>query len=261
MSFLVAGLLLMASSPSGQSQIDWRWERDALCGLRQDLDGRKAFVIGRTPGNDQTTVTLHNSDVQASSWKPFTAATIVLEPGGKTDVDGSIGPGVQPGSRIIIMHFIDQGFLDQFSRVSGLTLSHDEFGSIYIPVRSSAAAVQALRTCEDRTMREWGIDPIAWRALKSRPTPATPATTWFSSDDYPRIAAIYNMGGFVVAKLDVGADGTVRKCKTVNQPIPDFRDAACEALKRNARFHPALDADGQPVSAPYVLRVRFQPNR
>jgi protein TonB len=106
-------------------------------------------------------------------------------------------------------------------------------------------------------MKEWGMDPVAWRALSVKPTPATPAEKWFSWLDYPDREKIYKNDIEVVARLDVGADGSALKCTVVNRPPKEFIPAACSTLMRNAKFNPARDAQGQPTPAPYIYQVVF----
>lgn len=264
MEQIVAGMLIVASASSGaQPDVVWKWQpEEGVCALRQLLDDRGSFVqVSRTPGSDQTAVTLQDRNAKVRSWKPFGGAILKLEPEGTTTVEGSVGPGELPRSRTVAVEVRDQKFLDAFSRASALTLSHRIVGDVSAPVRDSAAAVQALRKCEDARMAEWGIDAVAWRTLQMRPIPVSSVGMWFTSGDYPRLAAIYGVGAFVVARLDVGPDGTVRECTVVNkQSRAEFGAATCGALRQNARFHPAIDAQGRPTVAPFVVQMRFQPN-
>lgn len=259
MSYGAAALLAIAAFQSSQSPVVWKWEPDATCGLRQQLAGRRSILILREPINDPTTVTIEDLDAALSSWQALDEVDVTLEPGVKTAADGSIGPGDHRRSRSINVQFSDPNFLDQLSRSSSLGLAHKKFGAVEVPIRSAAAAVRALRACEERTMREWGIDAVQLASLQSRPIPISSPAAWFSDSDYPGLAAIFGVGGTVIAKLDVGTDGRVNACKVVNrQALTEFHETACRALTKRGRFKPAIDATGKPASAPFVVRLRFQ---
>jgi TonB family protein len=107
-------------------------------------------------------------------------------------------------------------------------------------------------------MREWGIDPRAWRNLQSRPLPTEHVKERFHELDYPADALAANVEADAVIRLDVAPDGSVTNCGMVNAGVPkSFEVASCNVLK-SAKFKPATDARGKPVSAPIVYDVRFR---
>jgi len=76
--------------------------------------------------------------------------------------------------------------------------------------------------------------------------------------DYPADALAQGIEADAVTRLDVGPDGRVISCKAVNSAnYKGFADVACRILK-GAKFRPALDGMGNPVSAPYLFDVRFR---
>lgn len=258
---VIAAVLALFSVPAGaQPRANWQSEPEfGRCALRQQLDEAGAFVqISRTPGNDQTTVSFEDRRVRVESPKPLIGATIALEPGGTIAADGYLRSGDSPEIRSIWIRTSDQQFMDRLSNASVLTLTHAEFGSLRLPLRSTAAAVLALRRCEDKTMREWGIDPIAWRGLRVRPIPASPTNDWFSPVDFQRVPAVFGVKSPVVALVEVGPDGTVQKCTVVNRQVHSLiKDETCRPIRDRGRFQPAVGADGKPVSAPFVMKIRF----
>lgn len=149
-------------------------------------------------------------------------------------------------------------FLSAVSNASELAISHPRIGSYRVPLRSAAEAVAALTTCEDAKMQEWGIDSSAWRALKSRPVPLKPVRERFGNLDYPAAAAAQGVEADAVIRLDVGSEGRVTGCRSLNVGLyAGFEEAACKVLQ-GARFRPATDSAGNAVSAPYVYDVRFR---
>lgn len=259
--YLASALLLAAHDASSQTlKFDWRWwSEDGICALRQQLDNQgSVFAVARTPGADLTAITVIDQSAEASSWKPLRAVSVRLGTGGETIANGFLGPGKTPHSRTVSLSIVEGAFPDQLSRASSLVLSHAKVGTVRIEIRSAAAAIAALRECEDRNMSDWGIDPIAWHALPVKPVPITSQSDWISTSDYPYRSAIYKNDAIVVARLDIAANGTVQGCSVVNRQAPDeFKQAVCAAFKKRARLQPARNARGEGISAPFVVQVRF----
>lgn len=258
---LVAGLLMAVAAPSGaQSGADWKWKPDpGLCVLRQEFGAAGGILelIQELVG-DGIVVSFHERGSQVRNWQLFDSATVTLEPAGSTIAVGHVGPGELTRGRAISVVIKDQKFLDQLSSAAALTLSHAKFGNLRAPLRFPGAALQALRKCSDARLREWGIDPIAWRALPVKPLPITPPAKWISFDDYPDREANYKNDIIVVVRLDVGPDGSVQGCTVLNRLAPsEFKAAACRALKRSARLQPARNERGEGVSAPFIIQVQF----
>jgi protein TonB len=107
-------------------------------------------------------------------------------------------------------------------------------------------------------MRNWGFDPISWRALKMRPFPLKPVRDRVSALDYPGEALVHGIEVDAIIRLDVAPNGRVSQCKELNPgAYRGFENAACDVLK-GARFKPALDSSGNPVPAPVIYDVRFR---
>lgn len=261
LSYAVAALVAMTASSDAQSHVVWKWVPEATCKLRQQLSERRSIEIGRTPTSTSTGITFTDADASARAWQPLEGVELALEPGGKFVGLGGIGPDDR-SSRSIHVSINAPEFPQQLSGTSRLTVSHASFGSVQHEVRSAGAAVQALQRCEQNKMREWSIDPDQFASLRSPPIPLSPTYQWFSTDDYPGIAAIYRVGGLVIAKVDIGEDGRVKGCTVVNkQAVTEFHAAVCRALTKRGRFKPAIGAAGEPVSAPYIVQVRFEVSR
>lgn len=72
-------------------------------------------------------------------------------------------------------------------------------------------------------------------------------------DDYPEGARRREETGTVQARLQIGANGSVTGCSIVASSGSAALDATtCRVLKDRARFTPAKDSSGQPVSDSYV---------
>lgn len=77
--------------------------------------------------------------------------------------------------------------------------------------------------------------------------------SWLSDADYPEGVIRRTDAGTVRALLTIGIDGRVSDCKIVRSSGAAILDeTTCRLVKRRARFHPAIDADGKPVPDVYL---------
>lgn len=119
--------------------------------------------------------------------------------------------------------------------------------------------MEALRTCSWDTVRHWGLDIAQQKGLTRKPHPKTPSGSWFVSGDYPAKMARAGFHGVVHFRLLVDANGVPTTCRVQRSTQPkEFDDVTCATVMRNARFDPALDAQGKPVSSYWIATVRFQ---
>ena len=261
--FLIALIAAVAFGPS-HSGYAWRLgPNPGVCTLDQDVPsggtlevskpiGRGTSIVEYKNGDsaDETTVEVHDAKVSLSPTVSFTG-----------DARFRTSSSRRPPNWIAV-EITDPTFLTKFADSTSMVLANSRFGQVTMPVRAAEAAAQALVSCEQTRLRDWGIDPAAWQGLRSRPTPLNSPATWLNSANYPYVGVRYGVGAYVVALLTVNADGTVQSCEGLNQNVPeDFNSNTCHALKRHARFHPAIDASGHPTSAPYIVAIQYMIGR
>jgi protein TonB len=92
---------------------------------------------------------------------------------------------------------------------------------------------------------------------------ATPLnqSRWASqiSDNYPARAANEGIEGRVTVSGTVSPDGRVSSCSVTNSSgSRDLDSAACAGMQRYARFNPALDRDGNPISGSYTQVITYR---
>jgi periplasmic protein TonB len=81
----------------------------------------------------------------------------------------------------------------------------------------------------------------------------------FSTDDYPQSAIRNEEQGTTAVKLTIGPDGRVADCSiTASSGSSALDNATCSILRRRARFTPAKDQAGNPVSDSYSQRIRWE---
>jgi len=81
----------------------------------------------------------------------------------------------------------------------------------------------------------------------------------FSTDDYPSQALRNEEQGTTGVRLTVGTDGRVSDCQVTSSSGSSSLDATtCSILKRRARYTPAKDQSGQPITGTDSARIRWQ---
>ena len=256
-------LAAVAAQESSSNQPIWTWDRETMsCALREDLssDGG-TFEIGRTPGNSEIWVSLIESAKSGDVHGDYRDGRIRVDPDGNFAAEVNVRTGVlhRRDVRRVDATTYDQSFLAKFSKAKAIEFWHQELGTVRVPIASAATAVRALQECEDQKMRDWGIDPVRWKSLKSPPIPLEHWSKWLNDFDYPLEAISFSVEGGVVARLNVTADGKVSDCEVMNpSKYKGFEASACYALKKRGRFSPALDANGNPVASTYVVDVEFR---
>jgi periplasmic protein TonB len=80
-------------------------------------------------------------------------------------------------------------------------------------------------------------------------------------EDYPRRAAQEEIEGTVGVRCTVTADGRATGCSVTSSSGSDILDgAATKAVERYARFDPALNDEGTPISASWSTRITYRLN-
>jgi periplasmic protein TonB len=78
-----------------------------------------------------------------------------------------------------------------------------------------------------------------------------------SSEDYPPSALDNNEQGSVQVSLTVGPSGRVTGCSASGSASSTLKNATCRLLTSRARFSPAQDANGNPMSSTYSQTIRW----
>jgi protein TonB len=123
------------------------------------------------------------------------------------------------------------------------------------------------------------IQPVAPITTTARPSPPAPPAPpapppprvsqaaraqgslpgLFSTDDYPQSALSREEQGTTAVSLTIGTDGRVSGCSVTSSSGSSALDATtCSILKRRARFTPAKDQNGSPISDTSSARIRWQ---
>jgi TonB family protein len=121
------------------------------------------------------------------------------------------------------------------------------------------AALEALQTCHDDLLRGWGANIDEIRALKVQPKPVGSPGRWATNADYPSREMHREIQGTVTFQLKLGTDGAVENCVILlSSDSAALDEQSCKLMRQRAKFAPARDADGKPVTSFYVNRIRWQ---
>lgn len=140
-----------------------------------------------------------------------------------------------------------------------LSLQLSGMPKVVLDTGSLGAPMNAFRKCMDELLSHWGIDVARHASLSKKLMPAEAPANWLRSSDYPMDLLRKGAQGLVHFRLSVDSEGKPTDCHIQRSTRPEgFDTAVCAALKRRARFEPALDKDGKPLASYYVNSVRFE---
>ena len=92
----------------------------------------------------------------------------------------------------------------------------------------------------------------------SQPTPIN-RQSWVGENDYPSAARANEEQGTVEFELAISASGAVENCVIIQSSGSTSLDlATCNLVKRRARFNPATDSLGRPISAKSKDRLTWR---
>ncbi|MDN3646979.1 energy transducer TonB [Pontixanthobacter aestiaquae] len=95
--------------------------------------------------------------------------------------------------------------------------------------------------------------------LSRPPEVISEGKAWLTPKDYPALMLNRQQGGLIQFRLTVGENGKPSFCVIEQASVPQmFDDSVCLAMRKNARFKPALDWDGKPTRSYYTSIVRFE---
>ncbi len=120
-----------------------------------------------------------------------------------------------------------------------------------------AGAMGALRSCMDRQLATWGLDPAKERTIVFAPVAQTRPDTWLEFAGAPRPALRRDEQSPVTVRLLLDANGKVTGCKA-NSPRDGsaYEKALCDHVAQSAVIIPAKTADGTPVSSYLITTIR-----
>jgi hypothetical protein len=242
------------NGPPAPERTFWevKWD-DALCSLTRRHTGEHPFSFGleMSPAARLMHVQLHYQGRGPSAYSGPVRLKLIFTPGGApVPITFFGGPD---GRRYDLFALTEADLLGQLAGARSLTLAGGH-PYVTIDLGDSAKAVAALQACREEVLRGWGIDRAALDALRQLPEIQTPPSFEIEVLHRPKGAPPGDRRPPLLARVDVTRDGRVTDCAIVLGSRGADRDAkVCDLWRRNARFKPAIGADGAPVAARVVV--------
>lgn len=150
---------------------------------------------------------------------------------------------------IIRLAPMPEDFLERIAGGHQLAISKGTRAAVALALPNARAAIGQLTSCNDDLLQSWGIDVAARRALSRKPRARN--FDWASN-------LMTEASTYVIFAADISEAGRASSCRIlVSSRNPRLDRTVCDLVQRVARFEPALDAQGHPVAAQYVTRVRW----
>jgi len=129
---------------------------------------------------------------------------------------------------------------------------------IILETGSLKGAFSALKKCNNELLKHWGIDVEKHSTLSQLPIPINNPSKWLNTNDYPHLQLRQGNIGIIQFRLSISENGEPLNCN-IQRAIGDeaFEKSVCKNVMKKAKFHPALDKDGQPMASYWINRVRF----
>lgn len=141
-------------------------------------------------------------------------------------------------------------------RIRTLDVKFGRGPGVELAVGNMAQPLRALRDCLAKLHAHWGLDPVQQRELARYPAPSADAVGEIMAN-YPDIMASNGVNAYIPVRVMVDSNGQPGECAPQLPDVEgDFTGEICGAFK-SARFEPALDQSGNPVSSFYQVHVLY----
>lgn len=149
--------------------------------------------------------------------------------------------------------------LEDEAKVEWIEISVDSKPRLRLQTGSMGELFTALNTCSEELLLHWGLDVERHRTISSKPVPTKSPGQWITANAYPDRALMRGEQAIIYFRLMVDADGQPESCHIQQSGYSkEFDEAVCGSLMKNARFKPALDAEGKPMKSYFRTTVIFK---
>lgn len=257
-SIAQAGLAQSSSPPPTPKPVQWHFEwKEPYCTVSTGSEDDVALSIWTIPGTDSFQVYLLGSRARIPGVKSYSKAAVTLSAGG-TPIESHVVDYSTGAKRVLRLSFAQQdGIGPKLGQAASLTA---DFGgkTLSVPIPGVRSAMKALQQCVDDSLPEWGVDPVAYAAVRVKPKYAG-EEAWITHRDYPEDAVHALRNGMIVARLTIDPTGRVTDCAVVrSNGTPSMDKVTCAKALERARFTPAIGAGGQAVATSFIRTAVFE---
>jgi hypothetical protein len=130
-------------------------------------------------------------------------------------------------------------------------------GPIDLPLGPMSSEYSRLDSCAAAVEHKWALATVPGGAAMDAPQ-ITPETAGNWQIKYPENLLLNRISGLVELRMTVDAKGRAHDCvMQMATWSPQFGERACSDIQEYARFVPAHDGQGKPVSALYRTAMMF----
>jgi TonB family protein len=249
---LQAAPAVAAEPAAARWNVDWG---DRQCTLVRQVEQGPILALRTTPGSTIWELRVANPSWPDEVLANLEATTVTLDPGGAVAAPYVSSERTMAG-RVLVFNGLPMEFPGTFAAARTVRVSPAGSPPIEFSLTSTDRALAALRACENDLLQRWGVDPAAFRRLRS--PPRGDLSQFVDNDDYPAEALRQGLSGEVIMRLTVSIDGRVADCAVVASSGHSTLDnATCRIMQRRVRLTPATGADGNPIVAPLVTSVNW----
>lgn len=237
----------------GPWQVDYA--PDACLLGRRYVDGKKETVLGWRALPLEESVELILTQRTGDDRFRHGKAVVTLSGGAREEATFESFPTSKPGYHSTRLRLPAA----MFAALTGdavLTIDRDDSRPTALALSGPAKAFAALATCNDDTLKTWGIDPAERQRVAVPPDAIDDRAQWITADDYPMGVVMTGRQGTTAVLFRISAAGRIDTCRAVvTSGVKVLDDAACTALMKRGRYTPARDAAGQPMAVHSVRRI------
>lgn len=177
-----------------------------------------------------------------------------------TEVKAS--PYALPNSKLRVWRWFDleASFIEKLDDQQTLAFTGLRNMDVQLRTPGLAKGIKALQTCHRELLTNvFKLDLAALNAVSKLPEPIGQPAWWITSDDYPRGALSVNQTGTTQFSLVIDPTGKPQSCNIlVPSGVAILDQTTCDLLMKRAKFKPAEDKNGQPVTGLWLRAVRWQ---
>jgi TonB family protein len=243
-----------ASAPGQPPKAGWQvdWGKEYCTLARQFQPAGVVFAFRVVPGLSSADAAFIGAPAVIPTLRQGGQGAAVAEPSGDR-IEGEVVTAVAGGERTLRLVGLAPDAAMKIAGASVLRVG-DGAKALSIPVARPARAMVALQQCIDSRMREWGIDPVAFAALRQAPQ----GVIRVIADDYPYESIMSGDQGTVIARLTSDVSGKINDCAVVvSSGSKPLDNATCGAALKRGRFSPAIGADGKPTASKFITRTTW----
>lgn len=279
---IVAGMMGSAACAADEPRVfspssDWTLESDTeSCAIRRQFGGEDgiSFRIQAFAPSGKYRITLwgHPLPQRDNGAIEFTYS---LKPHpGAVPVTGTLG---RSGGKPVIFYASYLATEAQFAaaergesigpiatriaEVDGYEITFSRGRPLLLEIGSMIDPIGMLSKCADELPAKWGLDLAEQRAI-SRAAQPVDMQSWLGFGSYPHAFWRNRLSLLVYFRLMVDENGTATACN-IQAPITESgaEQLTCREIMKAARFEPALDADGRPVSSYFATLAFYHMSR